>query len=163
MAEIHPVVQALLNALLVSDLSALGRLAEGRILEDVLGGVSIDSPISEEGARGDEVAIGLRQLKLANEAVEDVLGLELGLLERNQRLLKEYRSLSGGAREADAPSPRLETVIVGDALGESGTDAAFRGEDIATGARRERLRKLLNAWHLGVGEARVRLALNGLV
>lgn len=160
MAEIHPVVRRLIDALLESDLPALGRLAEGRVLEDA-GGDEAGAAVSRKGSRDDDMARGARQLALAAGAVEDALDLELELLERNQQLLRDYRALRGDDA-ADVDRPRLETVIVGDALGESGTDAVFRGEHVVSGARRERIQKLLKAWGRGVKEAREEMESNGL-
>lgn len=163
MAEIHPFVQDLIDALLVSNLAGLGRLAEGRVLSDAADGPVTDGQAGKEGARDDKTRDGLRQLQIASEAVEEVLELELVLLERNQQLLKEYRSLSDELRGERTARSRLEAVIVGDALNEAGTAAVFRGEHVLTGARRERLKKLLEAWRFAVEEARGRLDPNGFV
>lgn len=164
MVEVHPAVQRLIDALLVSALPDLGRAALERVLDEDgseagLRPPGTDSPgPRERPARGT----GLQQLEAAAAAVEGVLELELALHGRTRALLKEYRQLRASMGRG-AAHLGLETVVVGDATGAGGEAAVFRGEDILSGARPEALLRLLEAWRAGVDEVRQELDPNGLV
>lgn len=151
MAEVHPYVLELLDALLRSRLAGLAELATARVN-------AAEAELNRTGEERDPLAPraeetstdrGRRQLKIADAVVGGVLRRELLLFDRNLDLVRRLRS---GLAERDEGGA-FETVYVERTEGIQ--------ENLLTSARRERLQALLDAWQRGFNQTLERLVPDG--
>lgn len=141
MADIHPYVLELIEPLLRSRLSNMGELAIARINaaeQDAAEPAEERDPLRP--VEGETLRDrGFRQLKLADQMISGLLENELRLFDRNRALT---RRLQAGLALRGDPR-RFETIYV------TPDPRAEKPEDLLTGARRQELEGLREAWEDG--------------